>query len=668
MHLPPDLPTPLPLERWLNRLGALVMPLALLVVLLLFLQWPLRDGWGAGSSQANDVAQVLFALYVAVALRHADRRGAHLVSRPDLAHAGRGPVRAMRLLGAPLAVLPWAVFVCINAAPTVWRSVRGLESFPETANPGYFAIKLALLLLAVLLALQALADLWRASHPMNAIGLLLLVLALVLMMTTGWATYAVLLGVSTLGAVAGLALGAFDGAVLRSLPERVVGLLEHDLLQALVLYAVVGALLNHLALVNGLYSGLRKLLTRVVGQRAAPDMAGLGVGMLMAPMNGSVGASLVTLSHTAGQAWAHEGMPPARRTALVAVASTLGIIVPPSLVLLLLGDAMLRAHTEGLTLATQLGLASAHAGTRIINTQDVLQAALAPGALLLVLWMGVTWWLAQRRTGRIADQEAASSAPVPLTRGERWTLGVVPTLIVALLALVTTGRVRAVEAAATAGVLLLVWGVASRQLTLRRLAQVLDDAMALTGALFALLVAAVTFSLVLRAYGTDALVAEWMRALQGQPLLAMGVVLAVLLGSAFVLDAFELIFLIIPIVMPPLLALVDDAAWVAALTLLVLQAGFLLPPLGYALVLSRAQVAPRPAMGAVARALAPYLLCLAGVIVLVMAVPATTQWLRSTPATLPEMSIQGDDLNALMREMSQPEAPAPAPAASPMAP
>lgn len=60
---------------------------------------------------------------------------------------------------------------------------------------------------------------------MNAIGLLLLVLALVLMMTTGWATYAVLLGVSTLGAVAGVALGAFDGAVLRSLPERVVALL-----------------------------------------------------------------------------------------------------------------------------------------------------------------------------------------------------------------------------------------------------------------------------------------------------------------------------------------------------------------------------------------------------------------------------------------------------------
>ncbi|PJI98305.1 hypothetical protein CLU85_3125 [Acidovorax sp. 69] len=167
MPPPTDDPSPMRLERWLNRLSTMVMPLALLVVVLLFLQWPLRDGWGTGSSQANDLAQILFALYVAVALRHADRRGAHLVSRPDLTHTGHGVVRALRLLGAPLAVLPWALFVCINALPTVWRSVQGLESFPETANPGYFLIKAALLLLALLISLQALTDLWRAVHTLR---------------------------------------------------------------------------------------------------------------------------------------------------------------------------------------------------------------------------------------------------------------------------------------------------------------------------------------------------------------------------------------------------------------------------------------------------------------------------------------------------------------------
>lgn len=144
------------------------MPLAIPIVLLLFLQWPLRDAVGAGSGQANDLAQWLFALYVAVALRHADRRGAHLVSRPDLAQAGRGWLRAARLLGAPLAVLPWAVFVCWHGAPTVWRSVRSLENFPETANPGYFMVKVALLVLAGLIALQAVADLWRVLRQLAA--------------------------------------------------------------------------------------------------------------------------------------------------------------------------------------------------------------------------------------------------------------------------------------------------------------------------------------------------------------------------------------------------------------------------------------------------------------------------------------------------------------------
>ncbi len=133
------------------------MPLALGVTLLLFLQWPLRDAVGAGSTQANDLAQALFALYVACALRHAGARGAHLVARPDLApHAAS---TTWRSAGAALCSLPWAVCMVGLSAPSVLQSVRGLESFPESFNPGYFVIKIALLLLAVLLALQALLDL-----------------------------------------------------------------------------------------------------------------------------------------------------------------------------------------------------------------------------------------------------------------------------------------------------------------------------------------------------------------------------------------------------------------------------------------------------------------------------------------------------------------------------
>lgn len=167
---PPDLTVVSPaaplLERLLDGISRLVMPIALVIVLLLCLQWPMRDWIGAGSGKANDLAQWLFALYVAVALRHAGQRGAHLVSRPDLAQAGHGALRAVRVLGAPLAVLPWSLFLLIQGTPSVARSVRGLERFPETANFGYFFVKSGLLVLAALLAVQALIDLVRAGRQL----------------------------------------------------------------------------------------------------------------------------------------------------------------------------------------------------------------------------------------------------------------------------------------------------------------------------------------------------------------------------------------------------------------------------------------------------------------------------------------------------------------------
>lgn len=475
-------------------------------------------------------------------------------------------------------------------------------------------------------------------------GILLLALALALMMCTGWPTYAVLLGVCSFGALVGLAGGTFEATLLGSLPGRVLGLLEHDLLQALALYALVGALLHRMAIADDLYGALRKLIARAV-PRGESALAGLTLGALLAPMNGSVGASLVTLSHTAGRNWPAEGITPARHAALVAVASTLGVVVPPSLVLLLLGDTMLRAHTEGLNIAKQLNLPLANADIRIVNSQDVMQAVLLPAAALLLGWLLITAWNAAPRPCPVR--------PAALLRGERWSLALVPLAIAGLLTLVALGHVRAVEGAAAAGVLLLLWGMASGQLTRTLLWQVLDDAMALTGALFALLVAATTFSLIMRALGSDRLVSELMLGLQGHPTAATLMVLLLLLTCAFVLDAFELIFLVVPIVMPPLLAQVGDAAWVAVLTLLVLQAGFLLPPFGYAVVLARGQQQPRAPLRAMAQALAPYLAWLVCVVVMVIAMPQTTRWLRTTSATLESNRALGNqDVEQLMRDMS----------------
>ncbi|HEX4234248.1 MAG TPA: TRAP transporter large permease subunit [Caldimonas sp.] len=446
---------------------------------------------------------------------------------------------------------------------------------------------------------------------MSWIGLAMFVLAMALMIATGLPVYAVLLGIASVGAALGVALGAFEWQILGALPARIVGLLEHDLLQALPLYALIGALLNRLPIAELLHGAGERLFAR---SGAAAEMSALGVGALLAPMNGSVGASLHALSQRVAPALAARGVAPAEATATVCVASTLGIVIPPSLVLLLLGDAMMRAHTEAAN--------TAHLAIQIVNTQDVVRAALLPGLLVFLAALAIAAWRARGRR--------APPAP-PLGRGALVRAALIAAAIALLLAAVASGRLYAVEASATGAVGLTVWAVATRRLDRAALRGVLADAMVLTGVLMALLVAATSFSLVLRALGTDLLVADGLQKLAAEPRLLLGAVLGGFVLCSFVLDAFEMIFLVVPIVMPPLLVAVPDAAWVAALTLVVLQTGFLLPPLGYAVVMSRRTMARPPALAALARALLPQLVAQAVIVAALISWPQLVHWGDAAP-------------------------------------
>lgn len=133
-------------------LGSAAAWLVLPVALLLFGQWPLREWVHAWSREANDLAQWLFALYVAVALTAATRAGAH--------PAVGAPSRAARWL-FPVCVLPWAGFILVTGTASTWRSLCVLELFPDSYNPGYFLVKLGAWLMAALVAGQAIRDLIR---------------------------------------------------------------------------------------------------------------------------------------------------------------------------------------------------------------------------------------------------------------------------------------------------------------------------------------------------------------------------------------------------------------------------------------------------------------------------------------------------------------------------
>jgi len=459
-----------------------------------------------------------------------------------------------------------------------------------------------------------------------------------LLVATGLPAWIVLIGVALAFSLAGIAAGTLSLPLFTALPARLIGLLENDLLQALPLYALMGALLNHLPLAQMIFRAGSRALTRT---GAGGPLAGLGLGVLLAPMNGSVGASVAMLSRVIQPRLDAEGVPAERSATLICVASTLGVVVPPSLVLILLGDAMMRAHTEALNITGE--------SVRIINTQDVFAGALVPAGMLLLLGAVITWLLARR------EQAAALRAPREPSGREWLVAALTVAFVVVLLGGVALGYLYAVEAAAAGAVALFVCGLATRTLALAVMRDVLRDTMAITGALFALLMAATVFTLVLRAYGTDRWIGAALSQLSWGEYPTLLLILLVLALCALVLDAFEMIFVVVPVVMPPLLTLVHNVTWVGVLTLLILQASFLVPPFGYAVLMVRNRLQRPLRTDRLVRALLPYLAAQLAVLALVLAEPRLV-WQRNPMELAPAGAApksEAEGLEMLERQLDQ---------------
>src|SRR3954469_21595659 len=211
-------------------------------------------------------------------------------------------------------------------------------------------------------------------------GLGLLMLVSIGIVATGLPAAVILIVVAIFGATLGVVAGTIDMSTLSALPSRLINLFESDLLQALPLYVTMGLLLDRLPVADALYRAGNAALPR---SPSAPLISGMMLGALLGPMNGSVGASVLAPPRVVSPRLAAEGIPAPNRHAIIAVASTLGVLVPPSLVLILLSDAMLSAHTIAVTTTGR--------NDRVINTQDIFHAALLPGAIFLVLCLALSW-------------------------------------------------------------------------------------------------------------------------------------------------------------------------------------------------------------------------------------------------------------------------------------
>src|SRR5271169_5038701 len=259
-------------------------------------------------------------------------------------------------------------------------------------------------------------------------GFALLILVGIGIISTGLPAAFVLITVAGFGALIGLATDTIPFALLSALPNRLINLFENDLLQALPLYVTMGLLLGRLPVADALYRTSNAVLPK---RASAPLVSGMFLGALLGPMNGSVGASVLGLSRVVSPRLAAEGIQAPHRHAIIAVASTLGVLVPPSLVLILLRDAMLSAHTIAVTATGR--------SDRVVNTQDVFHAALVPGAIFVALCLAISW-IAGRSATKLPDRER-------LGTGEGLLAAVALVSLIVLLGGVAFGYFYAVEAA-----------------------------------------------------------------------------------------------------------------------------------------------------------------------------------------------------------------------------
>ena len=149
------------LDRLIGHVVAAARWLALPLIVLLFLQWPLRDLFRGYSREANDLGQVVFALFVAVSVTAATRAGTHLAVDLLAQRYSTRTRRRLNQMGSAVGLLPWALFVLVAGKITIVSSVHDLELFQDSGNPGYFLVKVALWVMAALILGQSLVDIFR---------------------------------------------------------------------------------------------------------------------------------------------------------------------------------------------------------------------------------------------------------------------------------------------------------------------------------------------------------------------------------------------------------------------------------------------------------------------------------------------------------------------------
>jgi len=409
---------------------------------------------------------------------------------------------------------------------------------------------------------------------------LFLFLAVIILLLAGFPVAFSLGGTALIFAFVGVIGGGFEAPFLSALPSRIFGIMSNETLVAVPLFVFMGVTLERARIAEELLDTLSSLFGSLRGGLGISVML---VGMLLAASTGIVGATVVTLGLLSLPTMLKRGYSAEVAAGTICASGTLGQIIPPSIILVMLGDVMSSAYQ-------QAQLAQGIYSPKTVSVGDLFAGALLPGLLLVLLYIAYLIVLAWLRPAAMPAH--STSGDEALSVGKVLAALFPPLILIfAVLGSILGGFATPTEAAGVGAMGALLIAIIRRALSLERLREVMQSTLRISSMVFLILIGASLFSLVFRGYGGDDGVRAILEALPGGVFAAMLLVMLVMFLLGFVLDFIEITFVVVPIVGPVLLTMGLDPVWLGIMIAINLQTSFLTPPFGFALFYLRG-VAP----------------------------------------------------------------------------
>jgi len=407
----------------------------------------------------------------------------------------------------------------------------------------------------------------------------------------------------TLGAVAMLFGTIFLGIEFFDLlPLRIWGIMTNFTLLAVPLFVFMGVLLEKSGLAEDLLETMGMLFGRVRGGLAVAIVV---VGALLAATTGVVGATVVTMAVIALPSFLKHRYDPALASGTIAAAGTLGQIIPPSIILILLADVV------------------------GVPVGQLFMGAAVPGLVLVVAFIVYVLIVAWLRPVMAPPVDRARVDGAAEALGARVAKSLVPplVLVIAVLGSIFFGIASPTESAAVGALGAMFLAAAHRRMTLVNLREAMRQTTRLTSMVFLILVGATAFGLVFRGMGGDILVEDVMAALPGGQWSFLAVSMAVIFVLGFFLDFLEICFIVVPILAPIADAMGINLLWFAVLVAMNLQTSFLTPPFGFSLFYLKAAAPAEIRIQQIYRGIIPFVVLQLIVLGLLLVYPGLTLWL-----------------------------------------